>query len=1216
MITALNDANQSYENKSLYSQIKLFVDALKHIGIGWPELDILEKHVSSMVNEDSSEGKTKITLYTDPNYYGAEVDDSVGNGKPVIQVPLSKLVGFEPDQKMTSVTSSANMEKMVELIKTGKGSELPPIFVRQYQGGYQVLDGHHRYHAYKAAGANTIPAKLIPADEIKIVDKAPTNENFADGKGPGRPGDSQRHGIPKGATMAELEKASHAKGRKGQLARWQLNMRRGHKKATNESATSLSTENMIAYLRTHHDENLHSDYLTHLTDTNSQFVLKTVAPASLKTELSGLDREKVERYKKSDFNTAPPIVIGSDSNILDGYHRAVAAKEMNIPTIKAYVGVKAVAEASKTKNMMSPDAKRRAFMGKLAGIIKDSPLGTAETFIRQAYKQQVLDIGDVDQVIKQQEGRVLALLVNNITNISYRSFNPDKIIASLKRIMSDDEWHSTCQDIQTMLQRHKIKILSTITSGIQTAAGIKQARNDLDLLHQLEINWPELNIIQKRINSITTAVNESDDINKASEEEQIKRIYDDWEELQYITDPSPAVQLAAINRSPRAIEYIPHPTPEMQMIAVNQSARAIDYIVNPTNAAMIVALKKKPWIIYDISTNIDSEVWQAIKQEVLHWLTGVAKEENGRYYMSKDAHMVKRKGCPYPEVDILIKRAEAAIGKPQLKEYRLDTELATQFEHKQDIRWLITRLNAMPAAAREQSVTEIWPTISLILKRHRALDMAQLAQFANWLSKNNMDNKGKKLKQAVLVKLYKTAPKVVDRYIAAMKDAGIDWTELDLAVYIPLIWTFPKLLSFKDVQADRTLAQKKAAIIRDLMSKLTDLKNKLQNQTQSIPHLYYYDRRDLELTIRQLQRVVDWPELVLLQKKFNTLTSNQQNESAVLYEYKLDTDQYGGWITPDRKVEYVERQQHEPHVWTQHGATYSQAFQRGFVRFTTSERTGTFGIEGTAEALKKTYRIWAPTAFSMHTVMIDIALYTDSLYKEGMIPSMTYIMPEDKAEVTKVFGPKIQIENLPEYEPAAAEPQGAALTVFDIDETLFHTAAKIHVIKDGKLVDSLDNQQFNNYQLKPGESFDFKQFRDAQLFYDTSKPVKKMWQRAQDTLSQIGKRPGSRVIIVTARSDLDDKETFLDTFRKHGLDIDKMHVHRAGNLPIPAAAAKKAIIGKYLESGKFTEVRLFDDAESNLRSFLELQNDYPNIKFAAYMVLHSGDVRPYTAKKS
>ena len=64
----------------------------------------------------------------------------------------------------------------------------------------------------------------------QIPDTWIMNENFADGKGPGRPGDSQRHGIPKKATMAELEKAAHAKGRKGQLARWQLNMRRGKAK--------------------------------------------------------------------------------------------------------------------------------------------------------------------------------------------------------------------------------------------------------------------------------------------------------------------------------------------------------------------------------------------------------------------------------------------------------------------------------------------------------------------------------------------------------------------------------------------------------------------------------------------------------------------------------------------------------------------------------------------------------------------------------------------------------------------------------------------------------------------------------------------------------------------------------------------------------------------------------------------------------------------------
>jgi hypothetical protein len=69
-----------------------------------------------------------------------------------------------------------------------------------------------------------------PGDEYKNVKKL-SLENFADGKGPGRPGDSQRHGIPKGATMAQLQKAAKAPGRKGQLARWQINMRRGRKRS-------------------------------------------------------------------------------------------------------------------------------------------------------------------------------------------------------------------------------------------------------------------------------------------------------------------------------------------------------------------------------------------------------------------------------------------------------------------------------------------------------------------------------------------------------------------------------------------------------------------------------------------------------------------------------------------------------------------------------------------------------------------------------------------------------------------------------------------------------------------------------------------------------------------------------------------------------------------------------------------------------------------------
>ena len=60
------------------------------------------------------------------------------------------------------------------------------------------------------------------------------NENFADGKHPEDKGDSKRHGIPKHATLTQLDKISHQGGRKGQLAHWQANMRRGRAK-TRES---------------------------------------------------------------------------------------------------------------------------------------------------------------------------------------------------------------------------------------------------------------------------------------------------------------------------------------------------------------------------------------------------------------------------------------------------------------------------------------------------------------------------------------------------------------------------------------------------------------------------------------------------------------------------------------------------------------------------------------------------------------------------------------------------------------------------------------------------------------------------------------------------------------------------------------------------------------------------------------------------------------------
>lgn len=56
-------------------------------------------------------------------------------------------------------------------------------------------------------------------------------ENFADGKNPGRKGLSRRVGIPKKATLGQLEKiAKSSSGERRRMAQWQLNMRRGKQK--------------------------------------------------------------------------------------------------------------------------------------------------------------------------------------------------------------------------------------------------------------------------------------------------------------------------------------------------------------------------------------------------------------------------------------------------------------------------------------------------------------------------------------------------------------------------------------------------------------------------------------------------------------------------------------------------------------------------------------------------------------------------------------------------------------------------------------------------------------------------------------------------------------------------------------------------------------------------------------------------------------------------
>ena len=112
------------------------------------------------------------------------------------------------------------------LSNEGGGEPLFPEFpdkpvVYEKRGRYYILDGHHRTTRARKAG-RPISVYLF-RDEL--------NENFADGKKPGRKGLSKRVGIPKKASLDQLAKiAKSSTGERRRMAQWQLNMRRGRNK--------------------------------------------------------------------------------------------------------------------------------------------------------------------------------------------------------------------------------------------------------------------------------------------------------------------------------------------------------------------------------------------------------------------------------------------------------------------------------------------------------------------------------------------------------------------------------------------------------------------------------------------------------------------------------------------------------------------------------------------------------------------------------------------------------------------------------------------------------------------------------------------------------------------------------------------------------------------------------------------------------------------------
>lgn len=191
-----------------------------------------------------------------------------------------------------------------------------------------------------------------------------------------------------------------------------------------------------------------------------------------------------------------------------------------------------------------------------------------------------------------------------------------------------------------------------------------------------------------------------------------------------------------------------------------------------------------------------------------------------------------------------------------------------------------------------------------------------------------------------------------------------------------------------------------------------------------------------------------------------------------------------------------------------------------------------------------------------------------------------------------------------------AEKAGKGLTIFDIDDTMFVSKAKVRVknTNTGK-VKELTPQEYNSYKLGNNEVWDYGEFKSAKLFFKTATPIARMIEKAKAIIKNATAR-GSKVIIVTARADMDNKDLFIKTFEAHGIPMKNVYVERAGNVGGKNSAANKTVVfKKYLDTNKYARVRLFDDHMDNLKALLDLKKEYPNVEFFAYLADLKGSVK-------
>ena len=159
------------------------------------------------------------------------------------------------------------------------------------------------------------------------------------------------------------------------------------------------------------------------------------------------------------------------------------------------------------------------------------------------------------------------------------------------------------------------------------------------------------------------------------------------------------------------------------------------------------------------------------------------------------------------------------------------------------------------------------------------------------------------------------------------------------------------------------------------------------------------------------------------------------------------------------------------------------------------------------------------------------------------------------------------------------------IILFDLDDTIIHTTAKISVFKNGKCIKKLTNSEFNDYILKSGESFDFEEFNDYDILSKSA--FTQYWNTLKREYSK-----GTHIGILTARQDCEMIKKF---FSNNGIKIKDELIIAINDKSLGLSGTiqdKKSEAIKILATAGYKLFIFFDDNENNLKSAKKLEKEY------------------------